>query len=118
MGADRQPRWGREIGDANTAIMSFLTPPAPKQEGVGGVAGGAGTPAGGTSGSGAPETLDVKTVFARMPEAFRPEKAAGVNVVFQFSISGPGGVTGSSPCRMEPARSRRARRRTRRQRSR
>ncbi len=26
-----------------------------------------------------------------MPEAFRPEKAAGVNVVFQFSISGPGG---------------------------
>ena len=27
----------------------------------------------------------------RMPEAFRPDKAAGVNVLFQFSISGPGG---------------------------
>ncbi len=26
-----------------------------------------------------------------MPEAFRPEKAAGVNVLFQFAISGPGG---------------------------
>jgi putative sterol carrier protein len=26
-----------------------------------------------------------------MPGAFRPEKAAGVNVIFQFSISGPGG---------------------------
>ena len=26
-----------------------------------------------------------------MPEAFRPEKAAGVNVLFQFSISGGGG---------------------------
>ena len=26
-----------------------------------------------------------------MPEVFRPEKAADVNVVFQFSISGPGG---------------------------
>ena len=27
----------------------------------------------------------------RMPEAFRPDKAAGVNVLFQFAISGPGG---------------------------
>ena len=81
----------REIGDANTAIMSFLTPSAPKQGAAGGAVGGAGAPAGGTTGTGAPETLDVKTVFARMPEAFRPEKAAGVNVVFQFSISGPGG---------------------------
>ena len=94
----------REIGDANTAIMSFLTPPAPlpvdAASGAAGKSAAAATggglseasaPAGGTSGTGAPETLDVKTVFARMPEAFRPEKAAGVNVVFQFSLSGPGG---------------------------
>ena len=79
------------LGDANSAIMSFLTPPAPKQTAAAGAADGAGAPAGGTAGSGAPETFDVKTVFDRMPEAFRPEKAAGVNVVFQFSISGPGG---------------------------
>lgn len=26
-----------------------------------------------------------------MPEAFRPEKATGVDVVFQYRISGPGG---------------------------
>ncbi|MGB9873145.1 MAG: SCP2 sterol-binding domain-containing protein, partial [Anaerolineae bacterium] len=39
--------------------------------------------------TGAPTT--VAEVFARMPEFFRPEKAAGVDVVFQFRISGPGG---------------------------
>jgi putative sterol carrier protein len=66
----------REIGDANTAIMSFLTPPVPKPE-----------PAGETGG-GAP---DVKGIFAKMPEAFDAAAAAGKDVVFQFSISGPGG---------------------------
>jgi putative sterol carrier protein len=81
----------REIGDANAAIMSFLTPPAPKQGAAGGAVEGAGALAGKTSGTDAPETFDVKTVFARMPEAFRAEKAAGVNVLFQFAISGPGG---------------------------
>jgi len=65
----------REIGEANTAIMSFLTPPAPKE--------GAAQAAGGGA--------DVKSIFSRMPEAFRPDKAAGVNVLFQFSISGPAG---------------------------
>ncbi len=68
----------REIGDANTAIMTFMTPPAPQAE-------TAGTP--GDAG----QTPDVKGIFAKMPEAFRPEKAAGKDVVFQFSISGPGG---------------------------
>ena len=72
----------REIGDANTAIMSFLTPPAPKQE----PAGGAGKPADAAAGA-----LDVKGIFAKMPEAFRADKAAGVNVIFQFAISGPDG---------------------------
>jgi 3-hydroxy-3-methylglutaryl CoA synthase/NAD(P)-dependent dehydrogenase (short-subunit alcohol dehydrogenase family)/putative sterol carrier protein len=66
----------RPIGEANTAIMSFLTPPAPAAEAAPAEAGGG---------------LDAKGVFAKMPEAFRPEKAAGVNVVFQFAISGPGG---------------------------
>ena len=66
------------LGDANSAILSFMTPPAPKAE------------AAGTAGS-AEGTPDVKGIFAKMPEAFRPEKAAGVDVLFQFSISGPGG---------------------------
>ena len=33
----------------------------------------------------------VAEVFGKMPQAFRPDKAAGVNVVFQFSVSGEGG---------------------------
>jgi len=75
----------KELSDANTAILSFLTPPSPP-------AGGATTGTPGTAGAGAPAGgMDVKGVFARMPEAFRPEKAAGVDVLFQFSISGPGG---------------------------
>ena len=65
----------REIGDANTAIMSFMTPPAPKAE--------AGAAGGGPA--------DVKGIFAKMPEAFNAAAAAGKDVVFQFSISGPGG---------------------------
>jgi 3-hydroxy-3-methylglutaryl CoA synthase/NAD(P)-dependent dehydrogenase (short-subunit alcohol dehydrogenase family)/putative sterol carrier protein len=35
--------------------------------------------------------MTVKGVFERLPEAFQPEKAAGVDVVFQFEISGGGG---------------------------
>jgi len=35
--------------------------------------------------------LTVQTVFERLGEAFQPDKAAGVDVVFQFQITGPGG---------------------------
>ncbi len=35
--------------------------------------------------------LTVKAVFERMPQAFRADKAAGVDVVFQYQISGPDG---------------------------
>jgi putative sterol carrier protein len=35
--------------------------------------------------------LTVKGVFERIPEAFQADKAAGVDVIFQFKISGPGG---------------------------
>ena len=66
----------REIGDANTAIISFMTPPAPKADSSGAAGGGA---------------ADVKGIFAKMPEAFDTAAAAGKDVVFQFSISGPGG---------------------------
>ncbi len=35
--------------------------------------------------------LTVKQVFEKMPELFQKEKAAGVNVIFQYDITGPGG---------------------------
>jgi NAD(P)-dependent dehydrogenase (short-subunit alcohol dehydrogenase family)/acyl dehydratase/putative sterol carrier protein len=37
--------------------------------------------------------LTVAQVFDTMPDSFRPDKAEGVDVVFQFEISGPGGGT-------------------------
>jgi len=37
------------------------------------------------------KTLTVAGIFERMPEAFQKDKAAGVVVTFQFSISGEGG---------------------------
>ena len=44
----------------------------------------------GDAGTGGGE-LTVSRVFERMPAAFRADKAAGVDVVFQYRISGPGG---------------------------
>ncbi len=76
----------RELADANTAIMSFLTPPAAQPKPAGDAAAIAQRPDGGAAGA-----MDVKAIFSRMPAAFRPDKAAGVNVLFQFSLSGPGG---------------------------
>lgn len=35
--------------------------------------------------------ITVKAVFERMSDAFRPEKASGVDVVFQYRIAGAGG---------------------------
>ncbi len=37
--------------------------------------------------------LTVKKIFERIPEVFRPEKAVGLDVVFQFVIGGGGGGT-------------------------
>jgi NAD(P)-dependent dehydrogenase (short-subunit alcohol dehydrogenase family)/uncharacterized OB-fold protein/putative sterol carrier protein len=66
----------RELGDANMAVMSFMTPPkaAAKAE----------VPEAGTP-------VAVKDIFRMMPEAFNAEKAAGKDLVFQFNISGSGG---------------------------
>jgi putative sterol carrier protein len=38
-----------------------------------------------------PAGLTVEAVFEQMPNAFRADKAGGVDVVFQYSISGEGG---------------------------
>ncbi len=37
------------------------------------------------------QSMTVKSVFERITEAFQADKAAGVDVVFQYRISGPGG---------------------------
>ncbi len=79
----------KELADANTAIMSFLTSPAAQPKPAGAAAGAAAKPADAATAAGG--AMDVKGIFARMPEAFRPDKAAEVNVLFQFTISGPGG---------------------------
>ncbi len=69
--------------DANAALMDMLTgsrersPEAEAKEGQV-------TPAGGVPAS-------VQSVFDNLTSAFQPEAAANVDLVFQFSISGPGG---------------------------
>jgi len=67
----------REMTDLNAAFMELISPPAPATEKAPEVSGG-----------GAP---DIQGIFDRMGDAFNPEAAAGVEVVFQFVISGPGG---------------------------
>ena len=66
----------RELGDANAAILSFMTPPKAADGGKA------------EEGKVGPTVAEI---FARMPDAFNPEKAAGKDLVFQFCISGPGG---------------------------
>jgi len=68
----------QEYPDANTALMDMLTPPSPESA----------KPAAGTE---IRPTDTVQGVFERMGECFQAEAAASVNVVFQFSISGPSG---------------------------
>jgi putative sterol carrier protein len=67
--------------DANAALMDMLTGPreTPQESEE-----EAEEPAEG-------EAMTVQGVFDRLPDAFQPEAAAGLDVVFQFSISGPGG---------------------------
>jgi len=64
----------KEYYNATTALgamMEAFSPKAAEPESAGG--------------------LTVKAVFDRIADAFQPGKAAGVDVVFQFNISGPGG---------------------------
>ena len=65
----------REFYNATEALGAMLTGPPPQN-------GAAPTEAPGAT---------VPSVFDRMPQAFLADKAAGVDVVFQFRISGAGG---------------------------
>jgi putative sterol carrier protein len=66
-----------ELADANAAIFALIAPPAESEAGPSA-----------DSGSG---DLDVGAVFADMQKSFKADAAEGVEVVFQFSISGTGG---------------------------
>jgi putative sterol carrier protein len=68
----------QEYPDANAALMGMLAGEREETRGEEDA---------GTRGRGD----GVRAVFERMGEMFRADKAAGVDVVFQFSISGPGG---------------------------
>jgi putative sterol carrier protein len=53
--------------------------------------------------------LTVKAVFDGIEQAFQPEKAAGVDVVFQYQISGPGGgewnvIVKDKKCQVAPGK--------------
>lgn len=67
---------GEEYSNATAALGAMLNAFSPEQE-----------PDAGDSGKG----LTVKSVFDRMPDAFQSDKAAGVDVVFQYRITGPDG---------------------------
>ncbi len=68
----------KEMEDLNSAMFAMMAPPEEPKKGSGGEAGKAAGPS-------------VSEIFEKMPEAFDPEAAKGVDVVFQYSISGPGG---------------------------
>jgi NAD(P)-dependent dehydrogenase (short-subunit alcohol dehydrogenase family)/acyl dehydratase/putative sterol carrier protein len=67
--------------DANAALMDMLSGPreAPEEEPAQEAQKSASGPA------------SVQAVFDNLPDAFQPQAAAGVDVVFQFRISGPSG---------------------------
>ncbi len=66
---------GKEMQDANAAVFALISPPSEpsKQDAADGKSG-----------------LDVKTFFGRMADTFNADASEGVNVVFQFNISGKG----------------------------
>ncbi|MCP4350890.1 MAG: SDR family NAD(P)-dependent oxidoreductase [Desulfobacterales bacterium] len=64
-----------ELNDANSALAAFMFPPVKKGEKDDKEKG----------------SVDIQGVFDRMAESFNPEAASGVDVVFQFNISGVAG---------------------------
>ncbi len=68
----------KPMADANEALMALAAPPqAPEKQSE--------------SGGGASQGPSVAEIFDKMPDAFHPDAAKGVDVVFQYSISGPSG---------------------------
>ena len=68
----------QEYQNANAALMDMLTPPGPEPTAKGEEKAESGI-------------ISVQAVFDQMTEFFQADAAAGVDVVFQFNISGPSG---------------------------
>ena len=59
--------------------------------------------------AGTDEALDPETIFEKMPSAFKADRAAGVDVTFQFRIKGPRGgdwivAVKDSQCSIKPGK--------------
>ena len=83
-------RGAKELGQLNDLMGEMLTAFAAGPQKAAPVAAPGAAPSQGAAAAGA-ALATVADVFARMPGAFRPDRAAGVNVVFQFAVSGEGG---------------------------
>ena len=66
----------REFKEANSAIFALVAPPSTEASAETSVE---------------DEPGSVAAIFAKMPDTFKAEAADGVDVIFQFSISGAGG---------------------------
>jgi 3-hydroxy-3-methylglutaryl CoA synthase/NAD(P)-dependent dehydrogenase (short-subunit alcohol dehydrogenase family)/putative sterol carrier protein len=66
----------RELGDLNAATADLMSPARPHGQAVE---------------AAAADGPDIQAVFDRMADTFKPEAAEGMNVVFQFTITGEGG---------------------------
>ncbi len=66
----------KEMEDANSAIFALITPPSADEGGKAAADAG---------------VSDVQGIFDNMANSFKTDAAAGVDVIFQFNISGAGG---------------------------
>jgi NAD(P)-dependent dehydrogenase (short-subunit alcohol dehydrogenase family)/acyl dehydratase/putative sterol carrier protein len=80
MGAITQMDSAGRLANATECITAMLAPPAKTAP-----------PSGKTDSPTRPAVVSVGDVFAKMPDVFQADKAAGVDVVFQFTITGAGG---------------------------
>jgi putative sterol carrier protein len=81
----------QELKEANSAIFALIAPPRSEPVEEAGAAAGSGS---------------VAAIFENMSKTFKADAAAGVDVVFQFNISGAGGgdwhsVIKDSTCTIE-----------------
>ena len=79
----------REYGQLGDLMGDMLAAFAKKPEKAAATSPGAATPAAPAAGGGG--ITSVADVFAKMPQVFRADRAAGVSVVFQYTITGEGG---------------------------
>jgi NAD(P)-dependent dehydrogenase (short-subunit alcohol dehydrogenase family)/acyl dehydratase/putative sterol carrier protein len=89
---DGAKEYGQLADQMGDMLNAFAAKPAPAAAATPGTATSADSAAGAAAQGGpAAGIASVAEVFAKMPGAFRADKAAGVNVVFQYTISGDGG---------------------------